>query len=179
MAPSQDPTVHLDDLMESERDIVAHLRANGLDIDLDALALVSNVHRAAAVLRRHLEAQVLSPQRLSWTAFTTLWVLWIWGEMETRHLAAETNVSKGTLTGVVSTLETRGLVVRRRRTSDRRLVTVQLTGAGRELITEVFPQFNREEQRIAGLLSGRQRRAMTDGLRTMVREVPELGDHAD
>lgn len=175
-SPGDDPPVHLDDLTQAERDIVTHLRNHGLAIDFDALALVSNVHRAAAVLRRHLEQHVLDPERLSWTAFTVLWVLWIWGEMETRYLAAEANVAKGTLSGVLDTLEQRGLVARRRRTSDRRLVTAQLTDEGRSLITELFPRFNAEEQRVARLLTGRQRRIMTDGLRGIVRGLAPSAD---
>ena len=27
---------------------------------------------------------MLAADRLSWTAFTAMWVLWIWGEMEAR-----------------------------------------------------------------------------------------------
>jgi MarR family transcriptional regulator, organic hydroperoxide resistance regulator len=159
----------LDDLIEAERDIVERL--GDLPVDFDALALVSNLYRAAAVIRREMEQTVLAPARLSWTAFVTLWVLWIWGEMETRHLAAEANVTKGTLTGVVDTLERRGLVVRRRGEDDRRLVTVELTGQGRDLITEVFPRFNAQEARVAGMVSPRQRKAMTSGLRQIIREL--------
>ena len=157
----------LDDLIEAERDIVARL--GDLPVDFEALSLVSNLYRAAAAIRREMEQTVLIEARLSWTAFVTLWVLWIWGEMETRHLAAEANVTKGTLTGVVDTLEKRGLVERRRGEGDRRLVTVRLTEDGQQLITEVFPRFNAQERRVADLVTPRQRRAMTSGLRQIIR----------
>ena len=42
-----------------------------------------------------------------------LFVLWIWGDQQTRHLAEEAGVTKGTLTGVLKTLEKRGLARRR------------------------------------------------------------------
>ncbi len=160
----------LDDQIQAERDMLARL--GDLPLDLDALVLVSNLHRAVAAIRREFEQTVLAEVRLSWTAFTALWVLWIWGETETRELAHEANVTKGTLSGVVDTLEKRGLVARRRRTSDRRLVTVRLTDEGEALISEVFPRFNREEQRVAELLTAEQRTAMVDGLRRILRTLP-------
>lgn len=162
---------HLDDLIEAERDIVARL--GDLPLDFEAMAVVSNIHRVAAAIRREMEQTVLAEVRLSWTAFVTLWVLWIWGEMETRHLAAEANVTKGTLTGVVDTLEKRGLVARRRRTSDRRLVTVTLTDPGELLIADVFPRFNAEERRIADVLTSSQRRALVDGARRILRSLSD------
>jgi hypothetical protein len=36
--------------------------------------------------------------------------LWIWGDQQTRHPAAEVGVAKGTLTGGLKTLEMRGLL---------------------------------------------------------------------
>jgi MarR family transcriptional regulator, organic hydroperoxide resistance regulator len=159
----------LDDLIQVERDM---LEAVGdLPIDLEALVLVSNLHRAVAAIRREFEKTVLTEVRLSWTAFTVMWVLWVWGETDTRELAHEANVTKGTLTGVVDTLQKRGLVERRRRARDRRLMAVKLTDAGTLLIADVFPRFNREEQRVAALLTSRQREAMVDGLRRILREL--------
>jgi MarR family transcriptional regulator, organic hydroperoxide resistance regulator len=163
----------LDDLIEAERDIVARLASLDLEVDYEALAVVSNIFRVAAMARRRMEQRALAAERLSWTAFTTLWVLWIWGEMESRHLAAEANVTKGTLTGVLDTLEGRGLVARRRRVSDRRLVMVSLTDEGAAVIARVFPLVNATEAEVAGHLSSRQRRAVANGLRTMVRGLAD------
>ena len=100
----------------TERDVAARLAEVGIDVDLDfaSMAAVANVFRVASAARGHLERTVLTDVGLSFTAFTVMWVLWVWGEMETRELAVEAGVTKGTLTGVVGTLERRGLVVRRR-----------------------------------------------------------------
>jgi hypothetical protein len=46
----------------------------------------------------------------------------------------------GSVTSLVDKLEEKGLVPRERATDDRRMVTVQLTPAGRRLITKVLPQ---------------------------------------
>jgi len=162
----------LDDLIEAERDIVDRLAASDIEVDFAALSVVSNIYRAASAVRRHMEQTVLTPAQLSWTAFVTLWVLWIWDEMEARHLAAEANVTKGTLTGVLDTLERRGLVVRRRHEDDRRLVSVSLTDKGTKLIAEVYPAFNTQERRIAALLPSQDRDTIAHGLREIVRGVP-------
>ncbi len=167
------PPPHLDDLIHAERDIVARLRDEDIDVDFAALSLVSNIYRAATTIRRRMQQQVLAPEQLSWTAFVTLWVLWIWGEMETRYLAAEAGVTKGTLTGVLDTLERRGLVRRHRHEEDRRLVSVALTEQGRELIARMYPRFNREEAAVAELVPEQHRAAVTDGLRRIVRALGE------
>jgi DNA-binding MarR family transcriptional regulator len=166
----------LDDLIQAERDIVDRLSSEDVDVDFDALSVVSNVYRAASAIRRHMEQTVLGPERLSWTAFVSLWVLWIWDEMEARHLAAEANVTKGTLTGVLDTLEGRGLVVRRRHDEDRRLVSVALTDDGRALIARVYPAFNQQETEVASLMTPRQRRAVAGGLRRVVAGLGGNGD---
>jgi hypothetical protein len=48
----------------------------------------------ANAIRYRLERDVLAAENLSWGAFTVLFVLWIWGGQQTRHLAAEAGVSK-------------------------------------------------------------------------------------
>ena len=68
---------------------------------------------------------------LSWTAFVALWVLWVWGDQESRHLAEGCSVSRATISGVVRTLESRGFVVRRSDSTDGRKVVVGLTASGR------------------------------------------------
>lgn len=181
-APSDDAEQrrpHLDDLIQAERDIVERLDRADIDADIASFTVVSNIYRAATAVRRHMEARVLAPERLSWTAFVTLWVLWVWGEMEARHLAAEAGVTKGTLTGVLDTLERRGLVRRRRHEEDRRLLSVSLTDAGDQLLTRIFPAFNREEARVAHLVDPQDRASVAAGLRDIVRNVGALGAVAD
>src|SRR4051812_11690307 len=118
-------------LEETERQVGARL--GDLPIDYAAMAVASNLFRAANAVRNHFERTVLSQNNLSWTAFVVLWVVWIWEPIETRQIAVEGGFSKATLTGVLSTLEGRGWLVRSRSESDGRLVEVSLTDAGREL----------------------------------------------
>ncbi len=93
---------------------------------------------------------MLASGHLSWGGFTILWVLWVWGEMETNRLATECDLAKGTVTGLVTTLEKQGLVERERRADDRRRVLVRLTPAGLATIEDLFPRFNQFEGEMSG-----------------------------
>jgi DNA-binding MarR family transcriptional regulator len=118
---------------------------------------------------------VLAADRLSWTAFVVLWVLWVWGELESRELAAAVGISRPTATGVVSTLEGRRLVRRRRGDGDRRLVLVSLTPSGRRAIERLFPRFNREEAAVTAHLTAAQQEALAGLLRSIVRALDQPG----
>jgi DNA-binding MarR family transcriptional regulator len=131
------------DLVRAELDIRGRIGDHPLDFA--AMAAVSNIYRAANVIRNHLERKVLAGEDLSWAAFTVLFVLWIWGDQETRHLAAEAGVTKGTLTGVLKTLEKSGLAKRRGHDADGRLVLVGLEPKGLAVIERLFPAFNMGE----------------------------------
>src|ERR1700683_96434 len=116
------------DLVQAERDIRG--RIGDQPLDFAAMAAVSNICRAANAIRHHMEQKVLADEDLSWAAFTVLFVLWIWGDQQTRHLAEEAGVTKGTLTGVLKTLEKRGLARRRAHDVDGRLGVVRLGAQG-------------------------------------------------
>ena len=146
-------------------------RLAGLSLDMDAMAAVQNVYRAASEIRNHLERTVLAPHGLTWTGWVVLWVVWIWGDIETRHVAAEAGISKGTLTGVTKTLEARGLLHRRTHPGDARRVLLSLTPEAQVLMEEVFPEFNKEEAFVVGGLELRQTRQMTEALRAVVGQV--------
>ena len=65
------------DLLPAERKVVEEL--GHLPLDFRAMAAVSNLFRASAAIRRHMEAKILADDRLSWTSFVAMWVLWVWG----------------------------------------------------------------------------------------------------
>ena len=133
-------------LAETERQVAERL--GDLTLDYEAMAVVSNLFRAANAVRNHLERTVLAPADLTWTAFVVMWVVWIWDRVETRTIAAEGGFSKATLSGVLTTLESRDLVERSRSEVDGRLVEVTLTPAGRKLMRSLFPKFNAEERTV-------------------------------
>lgn len=171
-APSRDPSSHRsavpDDqgLLRVERDIQQRLL--GQPLDFPSFLAVSNIYRAAGAVRRRAEREVLSEVGLSWGGFTILWVLWIWGEMETSRLAAECDLAKGTLTGMLTTLEKQDLVVRRRVAADRRRVAVALTDTGDATIAELFPRFNGFEAAMTDGLSDEQKGDLARLLRLVI-----------
>jgi DNA-binding MarR family transcriptional regulator len=155
-----------------ERDVEARL--DELDIDVSAMAAISNIFRVTTTLRNHLERAVLAPADLSFTAFTVLWVLWIWGEQEARHVADESGISRATLTGVATTLERRELIRRRPHPADKRSVLLSTTELGEELMADLFPTFNAEEAKVSAGLDDVAKEQLADALRTILRTVERL-----
>jgi DNA-binding MarR family transcriptional regulator len=153
-------------IAETERAVAERLST--LPIDTRAMAGVSNIYRAAGAVRNHFERTVLAPQQLTWTAWVVLWVVWIWSDVESRHVAAEAGISKGTLTGVATTLEGRGLLRRRTHPDDARRVLLSLTPAGRRLMDRLFPAFNAQEVYVTRDLSAAELGALTQALRRIV-----------
>jgi DNA-binding MarR family transcriptional regulator len=171
-------SIDAEDLLRAEHDVQARLRGLGIDVDLDfaSMAAVANVFRVASAARSHLERTVLAGVGLSFTAFTVMWVLWVWGEMESRELAIDAGITKGTLTGVVGTLEGRGLVHRRRDEADGRLVRVSTTPDGETLMAALFARFNEGEARVVGALDGAEREQLAHLLRKVLRSMAEDAD---
>src|SRR4051795_13276920 len=122
-------------LVETERAMQSHLAS--LELNFEAAHAVSSIYRAANAVRTYVTNEVLRPSGITWTGFVVLWGVWIWDGMETRHAAESAAISKATLTGVVKTLESRQLILRRVNTGDRRLVNLELTPAGTALMEEL------------------------------------------
>ena len=95
-------------LVEAETDIRSRLAGHAVDIEVQRT--LSNLYRAATVVSRSAEREILAEKNLSWSAFTVLWVLWVWGEMDSSQLAGEVGLTLGTLTGVRKGLESQGWV---------------------------------------------------------------------
>ena len=154
-------------LAETERQVNQKLVHK--NINFEAMAVTSNLFRAANSVRNHLERTVLAKEDLSWTAFVVLWVTWIWEPIETRQIAVEGGFSKATLTGVLSTLEKRGLLVRKKSKSDGRLVIVELTNKGRKLMDTLFPAFNKQETAVANSVTPSKQGVLADQLRAITK----------
>ncbi len=166
-----------DRLLPAERKVLDEL--GHLQLDFRAMWAISNLFRSSAAIRRHMEAKVLAADRLSWTSFVALWVLWVWGEMEARDFAAAVGISRPTATGVMTTLEGRGFVRRRKDAKDGRMVLVTLTPRGQDKIEQLFPTFNAEESAVAALLSPEQQEDLASMLRALLRAVDRNGQRGD
>lgn len=108
----------------------------------DALAhrALESLLRAEASVRRRLSAD-LDREGLSASGFSVLVVLAeAGGRLELRVVRERLRTSKANATEVVTTLEGRGLVDRRRIPTDRRAAIVALTPLGREAVDRLFPE---------------------------------------
>jgi MarR family transcriptional regulator, organic hydroperoxide resistance regulator len=146
-------------------------RLAGMSLDKSAMWAVSNIYRATTAIRNHLEQSVLRDTGLTWTGFVVMWVVWIWGDIETGQAAVEAGISKGTLTGVVKTLESYRYVKRSRHKTDGRRVVLSLTPSARTLMETLFPAFNREETFVVRGLSVTERAELANSLRTVVEQL--------
>lgn len=154
---------------QAERDIRARLDDH--ELDFTAMSAISNIYRAGSAVRNHMERSLLADYDLSWVAFTVLWVLWIWGEQETGHVASEAGITKGTLTGVMKTLQARKLIKRIPHRDDRRRVSIGLTKAGVRLIEQVFPEFNTHETLAVSALTVAEQHELARLLRLVLKQV--------
>jgi DNA-binding MarR family transcriptional regulator len=159
---------------QAERDIRARLDDH--DLDFTAMSAVSNIYRAGSGVRNHMERELLAQYDLSWVAFTVLWVLWIWGDQETGHVAAEAGITKGTLTGVIKTLQARRLIRRLPHRDDRRRVSIGISKAGERLIERLFPEFNRHETLAVSALSHAEQLELARLLRIVLKTISETDE---
>jgi MarR family transcriptional regulator, 2-MHQ and catechol-resistance regulon repressor len=155
-----------EDFSQTELEVMR--RVSGLPIDELALSVASNLWRASQLFKQKLEREVLREHSLSFSSFSTLFIIWIWGPIETREIAKSQAVSKATVTSLLLTLEKHGLVKRKTGKTDKRLVLAELTSAGRAMIEWVFPRFNQGEADVAGTLTVPEQLELARLLRKMV-----------
>lgn len=169
---SSDMSVQSEPVVPEELDVLARVGDLPVPVDLEAMAVIANVWRAAQAARTQLERRVLRPHGISWGGFSLLFNLWISAEpMETRALATSMGCARPSVSSLCDTLERDGLVVRRGDTQDRRLVRVALTRAGRRLIETLFPRFNVGEAELVAGLSEADRRQLAVLLRRLLHSI--------
>ncbi|HEY7934521.1 MAG TPA: MarR family transcriptional regulator [Solirubrobacteraceae bacterium] len=116
--------------------------------------------RAEASLRRALWAD-LQREGVSASGFSVLVLLTsAGGELELRAIRQRLRTSKANLTDVVTTLQARGLVTRRRLLSDRRTSAIALTSAGADLVDELFPDHTGRVQEVFSVLDEQEKRSL-------------------
>lgn len=139
-------------------------------LNLEAIAVVTNIYRMAQGLRNKMEQDILSEYGLSWTSFSILYDLWIWNSVETKKLAESAGVSKATISNITNTLERKELVFRKVDNRDRRITYVVLTEKGKKVMEELYPRFHVGEVDIVSSLSETEQRTISSLLRRVIRE---------
>ena len=132
---------------------------------------LGELQRAANAVRQHVEQSVLRLDSLTWTGFVVLRTVLRARRIETRHAAAEAGIAKATLTGVVDTLVSRGLVRRLDHPDDRRLVLLELTRSGHRLVRRLIPAVREEEAFALAELELDQLNQVTSTLRRLIEHL--------
>ncbi len=161
-------------LTEAEADI--RRRLSGRPVNLEVQRTISNLYRAASVVSRRAEREILSDAGLSWSAFVSVWVLWVWGEMDATRLANEVGLTPGTVTGVRKGLEKQGHIETRRGEDDGRMVFIRLTPAGDAMFSELYPRFNAWSTNLFGDLSDTDTSRLADLLEGLIVAPPTRDD---
>ena len=118
--------------------------------------------RAEATVRRRLAAE-LEREGVSAAGFSVLVVLTTaGGTLELKTLRRRLGWSKANATEVTATLAARDLVLRRRSPSDRRIVLVELTAAGQDLVQRLFPAHSNRVTRAFDALDEREKRTLSE-----------------
>jgi MarR family 2-MHQ and catechol resistance regulon transcriptional repressor len=117
--------------------------------------------------------QEISKEGLTLSQFGVLDALYHLGPLCQKDIAAKILKSTGNITMVVDNLEKRELVLRRRKSDDRRFYLVELTSAGRRLMDRVFPpHVNRIKERL-GVLDDQELKLLGSLLRKLGRDDPK------
>jgi DNA-binding MarR family transcriptional regulator len=159
------------ELLQEEVDTISRLTKLPLEsLNLDAIAVVTNIYRVAQGLRNKMEQEILSQYGLSWTSFSILYDLWIWESLETKKLAESAGVSKATISNITKTLEGKELCYRKVDMRDRRNTFVLLTEKGKNVIEELYPKFHSGEVEIVASLDEDEKALVAKLLRRVIRE---------
>jgi DNA-binding MarR family transcriptional regulator len=139
------------------------------DLDVSPMAVIGRISQAARLVDRQLKATFES-HGLDAAGFDVLATLRRTPDhrLSPGELMRTSMVTSGAITQRLDRLEARGLVRRARSTADGRGSHVTLTAAGKRLVDRVLPDHLATEQRLLAKLTGAQRAALADALRTFI-----------
>ena len=142
------------------------MRATANPLSDTSLKLWVVLARAFDAVERHSRASI-ARFGLGTTEFGVLEVLYHKGELPVCDVQRRILVESSSTTYVVDKLVKRGLVRRRHSGTDRRVVLLALTPAGRRLIQRIFPQHAHAIRRAVAALPPREQAQAVRLLRTL------------
>ena len=132
----------------------------GTETEQQALDAYVKLVRAANAVSARAHGRIARCRGLTETQFAVLEALLHRGEMTHGQVSARILKSGSNVTTVIDNLEKHGWVCRERDTRDRRVQTVRLTDAGRELIAGIFPEHARGVEEIFAALTPDEQREL-------------------
>ncbi len=132
-------------------------KSDGLDLCVTprvrAACLCLHVQRAARALARRFDA-AFRPAGLTNGQFSLMMALHRIGAPRIGQVSEVLAMDRTTLTAALKPLERRGLVRVETDESDRRSRRLSLTDAGRELLAQAYPIWEREHEKVEALITG-------------------------
>jgi MarR family 2-MHQ and catechol resistance regulon transcriptional repressor len=117
----------------------------------------------------------LKDSGLGESEFRILEVLLHKGPMPVNTIGPKVFLTPGSISVAVGRLLKRGLVTRTDSSEDRRVRVVDLTPSGRRLIEQVFAAHSRQIDRLAEVLSSKERRQIARGLKSFGKAAAHTG----
>ena len=149
-------------------------QSNIFDIYGQSVPIISNAFRLTSIIKNYSEKQVFKEFNLSFSGFVVMWVIWVWGDLETAKLAKNAGIAKSTLTGILKTLEKHGYCKRLPHSSDARRIVVHITDAGEDLMEKIFPKFHEIEDIAVSGLTDKEFETTIDSFRTMLNTMEDI-----
>jgi len=149
-------------------------KSNIFDIYGRSVSVIPIIIRLTSIIKNYSEEFAFKEFNLSFSGFTVMWVIWVWGDLETAKLAKNAGIAKSTLTGILKTLEKHGYCKRIPHSSDARRVVVHITKAGEELMEKIFPKFHEIEDIAISGLTDKEFETTIDSFRTMLNTMEDI-----
>lgn len=118
-------------------------------------------------------AETLKDSGLGDSEFRILEALLHKGPLPVNTIGPRVFLTPGSISVAVDRLQKNGLVARAEDEKDRRVRVVSLTPKGRKLIERVFAEHARQINALAEVLSPKERRRVTDALKTLGRSATD------
>jgi DNA-binding MarR family transcriptional regulator len=132
--------------------------------ELSAVACIQSLQRTEGLLAGRLNTR-LRPYGLTSATFNVLAVLLATKRsLSPCDIGEQLNVTRGTVTGLLDSLERQRLVQRRPHPEDRRMLLIELTGEGRELLQRLLPEYQQGMDELLACLSESERETFTQVL---------------
>jgi MarR family 2-MHQ and catechol resistance regulon transcriptional repressor len=123
--------------------------------------VLARAHGAVASYIEH----AIAAQGLCLSKFMVLEVLLHKGPLTISTIGEKVLLASASMTSAIDGLEGKGLVVRKNSPEDRRVRLVELTPAGRELISSLYAQHEKDLESVTAGLSAEERKSLYDGLK--------------
>ena len=164
--------------LQFEKDVKSRIAEEGPEFDAESSAVLFTLTRAANLLTADFDSTVWQRFGVSYPGFRVIFVISVSGPQEPRMIANLASVSRASVSSVINTLERDGYVLRKRESTDRRLVTVHLTDKGRQLWKNSFVYQNTRERQWAAALTREEQQTLVRLLKTLIHERPREGIEA-